>query len=231
MEIKKTKLIFVVLGLLMLPLWCRAQSQEKIYMHKGNKEFFQKQYVPAETYYRKALTLNAQNSRTLYNLGNSLFFQQKPKDAMKEYESAAALEKNPKCKASIYHNMGVILQSQKQFGPAIECYKEALRQNPSDHETRYNLALCQYQLKNQPQDQNKQNQQNQEEKDDKQQQQKKEQKQDEQQPPQEQEKQKNQMSKDNADQLLKAAQMKENRTQEKVRQAKQAPRRQMENNW
>ena len=53
--------------------------------------------------------------------------------------------------ASIYHNMGVILQSQKQFGPAIECYKNALRRNPADNESRYNLVLCQHQLKNNPQ--------------------------------------------------------------------------------
>ena len=138
--------------LFLMPVTTYGQSQEKIYMHKGNKEYLQKNYAAAETYYRKALEKNAQNSRARYNLGNTLLFQQKPKEAMQEYEKAAPLEKNPNYKASIYHNMGVILQSQKQFGPAIECYKESLRNNSLDNETRYNLALCQYQLKNQNQD-------------------------------------------------------------------------------
>ena len=174
----------------------------------------------------------AQDSRAQYNLGNALLFQQKPKEAMQQYEQAVTREKNPMRKASIYHNMGVILQSQKQFGPAIECYKEALRNNSQDNETRYNLALCQYQLKKNPQGQDKNQNQNQEEKD-KDKEQEKKQRQQEQQPNQQQEKrQKTEMSKDNADQLLKAAQMKENRTQEKVRKNQvRSSRNQMDKNW
>ena len=191
----------------------------------------QKNYSAAETYYRKSLEQNAQNSRARYNLGNTLLFQQKPKEAMQEYEKAAPLEKNPAYKAAIYHNMGVILQSQKQFGPAIECYKESLRNNSQDDETRYNLALCQYQLKNQDQNQDK-------DKDKKKDEQKQQEKQNQQSNPnkdsqKEQNKgQKNEMSKDNANQLLRAAQMKENRTQDKVRKAQlHANKKQMEKNW
>lgn len=219
--------------LFLMPVTTYGQSQEKIYMHKGNKEYLQKNYAAAETYYRKALEKNAQNSRARYNLGNTLLFQQKPKEAMQEYEKAAPLEKNPNYKASIYHNMGVILQSQKQFGPAIECYKESLRNNSLDNETRYNLALCQYQLKNQNQDQNKDK--DKDKKDDKQKQQEKQNQQSDPNKDQKQDKpkgQKNEMSKDNADQLLRAAQMKENRTQDKVRKAQlHSNRKQMENNW
>ena len=88
-----------------------------------------------------------------YNLANTLLFQQKPKEAMKEYEQAVKLETNKARLSDNYHNMGVILQSQKQYGPAIECYKNALRNDPSDDESRYNLVLCQHLLKNSPQDQ------------------------------------------------------------------------------
>ena len=152
---------------------------------------------------------------------------------MQEYEKAAPLEKNPAYKASMYHNMGVILQSQKQFGPAIECYKEALRNNFRDDETRYNLALCQHQLKNQNQDKDKDK-----DKDKKNDEQKQQEKQNQQSDPNKNQQQnqpkgqKNEMSKDNADQLLRAAQMKENRTQDKVRKAQlHSNRKQMENNW
>ena len=47
-----------------------------------------------------------------------------------------------------YHNMGVILQRQQQYGGAIEQYKQALRLRPNDNETRYNLVLCQRQNRN-----------------------------------------------------------------------------------
>ena len=49
--------------------------------------------------------------------------------------------------------MGVILQSSKQLPQCIEAYKQALRNNPKDDETRYNLALAQKQLKDQQQQQ------------------------------------------------------------------------------
>ena len=193
--------------LFLMPVTTYGQSQEKIYMHKGNKEYLQKNYAAAETYYRKALEKNAQNSRARYNLGNTLLFQQKPKEAMQEYEKAAPLEKNPNYKASIYHNMGVILQSQKQFGPAIECYKESLRNKDKDKDKKDDKQK----------QQEKQNQQSDPNKDQKQDKPKG---------------QKNEMSKDNADQMLRAAQMKENRTQDKVRKAQlHSNRKQMENNW
>lgn len=50
----------------------------------------------------------------------------------------------------IYHNMGVILQGQKDYADAIDCYKNSLRRNPANADSRYNLALCQYLLKKQP---------------------------------------------------------------------------------
>ena len=78
--------LFVITILFLFPLALLAQSAEKVYMHKGNKEFLRKNYAGAETYYRKALEQNAQNSRARYNLGNTLLFQQKPKEAMQEYE-------------------------------------------------------------------------------------------------------------------------------------------------
>ena len=56
-----------------------------------------------------------------------------------------------------YHNMGVIAQRHQQYGPAIKCYQEALRLNPNDNETRYNMILCKKLMKNQNQPQQNQN--------------------------------------------------------------------------
>ena len=123
-------------------LW--GQNTDRDYLRSGNRLYRDSAYSKAEVDYRKAIELNGRSPQAYFNLGNALLRQQKPKEAMQAYEQAVKVETNKGRLASIYHNMGVILQSQKQFGPAIECYKNALRRNPSDDETRYNLVLCQH---------------------------------------------------------------------------------------
>lgn len=130
-------------------------------------------YENAEVNYRKALEINPKSTVAMYNLANTLMQQNKLQEAMEQFAGAAKVEKEKPNLAQIYHNMGVIFQSQKDYAKAIEAYKESLRNNPKDDETRYNLALAQKLLKDQQQDQqnqdNQQNQQKQEEKQDQQQ--------------------------------------------------------------
>lgn len=226
------KYILILFLCLLLPLCADAQPAEKQYMRKGNSLFKAKKFSDAEVNYRKALELNPSNARARYNLGNTLLSQRKPKDAMKQYEQAVEQEKNPFYKAAIYHNMGVILQSQKQFGPAIDCYKNALRNYSIDDRTRYNLALCQYQMKNQKNNNQQQNKNNQDKKDNKNKDKDKQKQQQNQQDPQQQKQDKSQMSKENADQMLRAAMMQENNTQQKVRKAMQNQRhKNLDKNW
>lgn len=199
-----------------------AQKAERDYIRKGNRLFKDSVFVDAEVNYRKALESNPKSTVSMYNLGNALSQQQKFQDAMEQYSAASKIEKDKLKLAQIYHNMGVILQSGKDYAKAIEAYKMSLRNNPSDNETRYNLALSQKLLKDQ---QNNQNQ----NKDDKQQQNKEQdqnkgkqqdQKKDndkQQQPPQNDKKQDKNMSKENAEQLLKSVMQDEKNVQEKVK--------------
>ncbi|MBO4801581.1 MAG: VWA domain-containing protein [Bacteroidaceae bacterium] len=226
----------VMLMMLCVSLPADAQKKnDRYYVRHGNRLYRDSVYAKAQVDYQKAIEKDNTNAVAHYNLGNAHLYQGQPQDAMKSYETAARLQKDKTRGAQVYHNMGVILQSQKQFAPAIECYKNALRRNPNDDETRYNLALCLYQLKNQPQDQNQdqnqQDQQQQQQQDQQQQQQQQkeqEQKQDEQQQQQDQPK----MSRENAEQMLKAAMQEEKQTQDKVNKAQQKPqRRQLEKQW
>ena len=222
-----------------------AQSYRD-YMRSGNRLFRDSVYDKSEVDYRKVVELMPRFAQGYFNLGNALLWQQKPKEAMQEYEKALKSETNKSRLATIYHNMGVILQSQKQYGPAIECYKNALRNRPGDDGTRYNLVLCQYLLKkNPPSDQNQSsNQENkdgsgQSKKEDKnsdkkdQQQQNKQQQQDQQQGKQDQKQQdRNKMSKENAEQLLNAAMQNEKATQDKIKKAMSQPqKRRLEKQW
>lgn len=212
---------YVMLGLMFVSVAVYGQKTERDYLRSGNKLYKDSTFVKAEVDYRKALELEPKSTDAMYNLGNSLLMQQKAKEAMEQYEAASRIEKDKNKLAQIYHNMGVILQSSKQLPQCIEAYKQALRNNPKDDETRYNLALAQKQLKDQQQqNQNQDKDQKQDQKQDDKQQNKDQQdqdKKDQQQNNQQQQQNQNQMSKENAEQLLKAAMQDEKNVQDKVK--------------
>ena len=133
-----------------------AQADRQ-YIRNANKLFHQQNYAKAEVEYRKAISKNPNNSQAIYNLGNALLMQQKDSAATSLFQKSGKIEKSKIRKAMSYHNIGVICQKHQMYGEAINAYKEALRNNPNDNETRYNLALCKKLLKNQPKDKNKQN--------------------------------------------------------------------------
>ena len=227
---KRSKKVAAVAVLLLVAVGVQAQSDRQL-IRQGNKQYRKGNVAEAEVSYRKAVERNERNPQANYNLGNSLMAQRKDSLAITQLEKAAKLETNPLRRAQAYHNMGVICQQHRMFGEAIEAYKEALRNNPADHETRYNLELCKRQQKEQQQDQNQQNKDNKDNKD-KQDQQKQEQKQDQQKQDQQQQQQKPQMSKENAEQLLNAAMQEEKQTQERMKKAQQQPqKRRLEKNW
>ena len=222
-------LLFISLTSYLSPLTTNAQSDRQM-IRQGNKLYRKGNVAEAEVSYRKAVERNERNAQANYNLGNALMGQRKDSLAITQLEKAAKLETNPLRRAQAYHNMGVICQQHRMFGEAIEAYKEALRNNPTDNETRYNLALCKRQQQEQQQDQNEQNKDNKDNKD-KQDQQKQEQQQKQDEKKQEQQ-QKQQMSKENAEQLLNAAMQEEKQTQERMKKAQQQPQnRRLEKNW
>ena len=226
-----------ILSLLLCVGAGQAFAQEKTdrdYLRSGNKLYNDSLFIKAEVDYRKALELNPKSTDAMFNLANALLMQQKAKEAMEQYESVSKIEKDKEKLAQIYHNMGVILQSSKQLPQCIEAYKESLRNNPKDDETRYNLALAQKQLKDQQQNQQNQDQQQQqqEQKEDKQDQNKdqQEQNQDQQQQPQQQQN-KNEMSKENAQQLLNAVMQDEKNVQDKVKKQLQIQGKKLDKDW
>ena len=229
---------FYILSMLLLASTAHGLAQNKTdrdYLRSGNKLYNDSLFIKAEVDYRKALEINPKSTDAMFNLANALLMQQKAQEAMEQYESVSKIEKDKEKLAQIYHNMGVILQSSKQLPQCIEAYKESLRNNPKDDETRYNLALAQKQLKDQQQDQQNQDQQQQqqEHKEDKQDQNKDQQEQnqnqDQQQQPQQQNK--NEMSKENAQQLLNAVMQDEKNVQDKVKKQIQIQGKKLDKDW
>ena len=217
-----------------------AQRDYRDYLRGGNKLYSDSLFEKSEVEYRKALEKDANGVDALYNLGNSLLLQQKAKDAMDQYQIAEKRSSDPVQLAQIHHNMGVIHQAAKDYASAVEVYKQALRENPGDHETRYNLALAMRQLKQQQQqqDQQQENKEQEQEKQEQQQQQQqnqqdkqKEEQQEQQQQQQNQQEQQQEMSKENAEQMLQAAMQDEKDVQEKVKKMMQLRGRKLEKDW
>ena len=223
--------------LLLMAVTASAQKAERDFIRKGNRSFNDSVYVNAEVNYRKALEVNPQSTVSMFNLGNTLAQQNKLQEAMEQYVAATKIEKDKANLAQIYHNMGVIFQSQKDYAKAVEAYKQSLRNNPKDDETRYNLALAQKLLKDQQQnqqnqdqnqDQQKQNQDQQQDKKDQNQEQQQDKEQ--QQPPQPQKKE-NEMSKENAEQLLNSVMQDEKDVQDKVKKQQVIQGGRLEKDW
>ena len=230
---------FYILSLLLVASAGQVLAQQKTdrdYLRSGNKLYNDSMFIKAEVDYRKALEINPKSTDAMFNLANALLMQQKAQEAMEQYQSVSKIEKDKEKLAQIYHNMGVMLQSAKQLPQCIEAYKESLRNNPKDDETRYNLALAQKQLKDQQQNQqNQDQQQQQEQKEDKQDQnkdqQEQEQKDQQQQNQQQQQQNKNEMSKENAEQLLNAVMQDEKNVQDKVKKQIQIQGKKLEKDW
>nr|WP_288281755.1 tetratricopeptide repeat protein [uncultured Prevotella sp.] len=229
-------IILLLLTALSVSSYADNRQARKL-IRKGNALYRADKRQEAQVDYLKAYRADSTDARVQYNLATSMFPQdyklvQKERcDTMAMmFERAAQAETNPLRKAKAYHNEGVAYQGVKDFGKAIEAYKNALRCNPNDDESRYNLVLCQRQLKNQGGGNNNQQQDKQDQQDKQQQQQEKQEKQKKQ--DQQQQQQEPPMSKENAEQLLNAAMQREKETQKRMKEAQQQPqRRRIEKNW
>lgn len=162
--------LFLLLSLTTLPLFSQDKEKEELlalkkannYVYEGNEMLNEDEFVSAEMEYRKAISKQNNNVAGAYNLGNAYYKEGNFNEALYRHEQAAknATDKSEKHKA--YHNIGNILMQNKQCKEAVEAFKNALRNDPTDNETRYNLALakeCAEQQKDENQDdQNKDNQ-------------------------------------------------------------------------
>lgn len=220
---------FLVLSILMIQALVGFAHTDRQHIRYGNRWFKQDNYVKAEAEYRKAVDKNPSNPQALYNLGCALLMQKKDSAAIQQFEHAGKIETDPKRKAMAYHNIGWICQSLKMYGEAAEAYKESLRNNPSDNETRYNLALCMRQQKKNKQNKDQQQQKKQQNKGENKSKEKKVQDKNQK---QQQQKQQEKMSKENAEQMLNAAMQQEQQTQQRIKDAMRQNRsRKLQKNW
>lgn len=208
----------LLLSLLGLALSTNAQQRPAdSALRKGNMAYKKGRMDEAAKAYEQA----AADERGSFNLGNALYRQEKFGDAQQRFEGAVAATKDANAQSRALHNLGNSWMQQQKYEEAVNAYKQALRRQPADEGTRYNLAYAQKKLeqeeqKKKPDQQQDQQQQPQEQKQDQQQQQPK----------------PNEIGKQDAERMLEAMEQQEKNTQDKVRgKAKGAARKPIEKDW
>ncbi|MBT5645799.1 MAG: tetratricopeptide repeat protein, partial [Polaribacter sp.] len=159
---KQIQTVFFLLLILLssTEIWAQkdtivAQREARALVREGNKLYEKEKYDDASIAYRKALDKSSQYKKATYNLGNSMYQNKNYKEAVPQYELAVKAAKDKFEKADGYHNIGNAMLEQKQYQPAVDAFKNALRNDPTDDETRYNLAVAQKLLEKEKQDQKK----------------------------------------------------------------------------
>lgn len=254
------KLRYFLIFIMVLCAYCMTSAQSvkdmRRYVKRGNRMMHAGERGNAMGQYKKAYEIDSLNPTVNYNLGTSMFEAEwkvmKP-DTLRDSTMTKTFlragdplyEPNALRRAMAYHNLGVMYQAKANQSSeqeksqaliqAIEAYKQALRNNPRDEETRYNLVLCQRQLPKGGNN-NDNNQQQQDNQDDQQQDNQQQDKQQndslqQQQPPQQQQ-QEDKSKQEMLDQLLNIAEQNEKRTKENVDQHRQeGQRRTNQKNW
>jgi tetratricopeptide (TPR) repeat protein len=215
------------------------QRDYRSLMREGNRQYNAEKAEDAERSYRRALDVDEKSNIATFNLGDALYRQKKFEEAGKEFEKAASGTTDKMEKARAYHNLGNSYLQQQKPKESIEAYKQALRNNPNDADTKYNLSYALNMLKQQEQQQNQDNQDNKDNQDqqnkdqqNQDQQDQKDQEQQQQDQKKEEQQQQQQISREDAQRLLEAIAQEEKELQEKLQKKERAGYRpKIEKNW
>jgi tetratricopeptide (TPR) repeat protein len=131
--------------------------------NKGIDHYKNREYSDAETNFKKAIELDTSKFNARFNLGNSYYKQNNFSEAEKAFHNSYSYAATDDQKARIHHNLGNTFLQQREYEKSIDEYKKALKLNPKDADTKYNLSyalehLAQQKQQNQNQKQNNQQQ-------------------------------------------------------------------------
>ena len=144
----------------------KLAKESNKYIAEAQEALSENDFASAEASYRKAIAKDPSNTNAKYNMGNLYYTKEKSLNAEERLKQAAEIAATKSDKHRIYHNLGNSYMQQKNYQGAVDAFKNALRNDPTDEETRYNLALAKKMLEKEQQnqqgdqDQNKQDDQN-----------------------------------------------------------------------
>ena len=201
-------------------------------IRKGNTAYKDSSYSDAEQLYREALMKDQSSFEASFNMADAIYKQERYSEANSLFKALSEKTDDKIKKSESYHNLGNSLLKEQKLDEAIEAYKNALRNNPKDLDTKHNLAYA-MRMKNQSQEQEKEDQKEEEKKEEKEEQkeeekdkgenqnekgeQSEEEKKEEPKQPQD----PNEMTEEEAQQILDALQQQEKELQEDLQKKKQ----------
>ncbi len=130
-------------------------QEEKKFIREGNNQYQKKNFVEAEKNYTRGLNKNKDSYKGSFNLGDAYYKQGKFSEAAEQFQMLTHKASSKDTLSKAYHNLGNSLLKEKKYQEGVDAYKNALKNNPNDEDTRYNLAYAQQMLKQQQQQQKK----------------------------------------------------------------------------
>ncbi|MGE0560503.1 MAG: tetratricopeptide repeat protein [Flavobacteriales bacterium] len=140
---------------LLLSYLLGVAQEDRKYVRKGNNLYEKEDFVGAEENYLKALEKNNQSAKAEFNLGDAYYKQKKFAEAAQQFQKIAEKSTDKEIKANAYHNLGNSLLQAEKYQESVNAYKQSLKINPADNETRYNLAYAKKMLQQQQEQENK----------------------------------------------------------------------------
>ena len=135
-------------------------------IRKGNTAYKDSSYSDAEQLYREALIKDQSSFEASFNMADAIYKQERYSEANSLFKALSEKTDDKIKKSESYHNLGNSLLKEQKLDEAIEAYKNALRNNPKDLDTKHNLAYA-MRMKNQSQEQEKEEQEEEEKEEDK----------------------------------------------------------------
>lgn len=208
-------LIVIVCCFFVGTLSADAQSVRSL-INGGNDKYADKNFADAEVDYRKALERDIATVPGHFNLGNSLYKQDKYDESIKSFEDAIQKSETISAKAKAYYNLGDAYVKSEKYREAVKAFTESLKLNPTDFDAKYNLSYSLNKLRDQQQQQqNQKNDKNQDKNKDKQDQNKQEQQNQDQNKQEQDKKDQDQQNQDNQDQQQQNRQQQRSQQQER----------------
>ena len=148
--------IFLIVILFALSFSNGYSQSNRSTLNDGVDKYEEKKFTEAEVDFRKVVENSPKNFEANFNLGTSYYKQEKYEDAIKSFQSAFENAKDGESRGKVFHNIGNSLLKSNKIEESIEAYKNALKFNPDDQDTKYNLSYALEMLKNKDKDKNKQ---------------------------------------------------------------------------
>lgn len=150
----------------------RAQQfPERRHVREGNSLYERQRFADAERSYRKALQKDSLSVEGAFNLGDTHYATGNFAAAEEQFRKVAERTEgvSDKQKADAYYNLGNAQFQQQKLQEALESYKQSLRLDPANLESKFNYVYTKELLKQQEQQNNQDQQQNNQQNNDQQQ--------------------------------------------------------------